>query len=159
MRMKLFILCSCAFSICSCTTPVRKADERAAILKTVDQQFEAFNKHDAEAVALPAAEHYENWDCSIKNRASKVQTIERLFREHPNIQGRRIKYRIIFVTPDVLIYKDIAEFSNMVGKNGEPLPPDYELWAGVWVKKDGKWVEVASFEKEIKKGDIEKSLN
>ena len=159
MKRKLFILCFCVFSIFLFNAFADEVEDKLAILKLVDQQFEAFNKHDAEAVALPAAENYENWDYSVKNKAAKIQTISRLFKEHPNIQGKRIKYRIIFVTPDVAIYKDIAEFFNMVDKNGKTLPPDYELWAGVWVKKNGKWVEVASFCKEIKKEDIEKSLN
>lgn len=136
-----------------------EARDEAKILEIIDKQFEAFNRHDAEAVAFPAAENYENWDRSVKSKSAKIQEIEALFEEHPNIQGKRIKFSITFVTPDVAIYKDVAEFRNMVDEDGKTLPPDYELWAGVWVKKNGEWIEVASFCKEIEKADVEKSLN
>lgn len=152
----LLVCMSLFFSLSAIS--LAKTEDRAAILKLVDQQFEAFNRHDAEAVALPAAKNYENWDRSVRSKGSKIAGIEALFERHPNIQGKRIKYSITFVTPDVAIYKDIAEFSNMVDENGKTLPPDYELWAGVWVKKNGKWVEVASFCKEIKRADIKDML-
>lgn len=155
--ISLLVCMSLFFSLSAIS--LAKTEDAAAILKLVDQQFEAFNRHDAEAVALPAAENYENWDRSVKSKRAKIQEIEALFERHPKIQGERIKFSITFVTPDVAIYKDIAEFRNMVDENGKTLPPDYELWAGIWVKNNGKWVEVASFEKEIKRADIKDMLN
>ena len=166
MLLSVLILVTTLLAACAAPVVVEKevpvedeAKDRAKILEIIDKQFEAFNKHDAEAVVFPAAENYENWDRSVKNKRYKRQEIEALFEEHPNIQGERIKYSITFVTPDVAIYKDVAEFRNVVDENGNTLPPEYELWAGVWVKKNGEWVEVASFCKEIEEADIERSLN
>jgi hypothetical protein len=157
--MRKLAICLCLIFTCLCVTSCcmvapDEAEEAAQILAIVDQQFEDFNRHDVEALIAPAADDYQNWDCSVTSKAAKRVDILSLFDSYPTIHGERIKYSITFVTPEVAIYKDIARFSY-----GTVQMPDYEIWAGIWVKKNGEWVEVASFCTEISEEDVAGALN
>ena len=56
---------------------------------------------------------------------------------------------IVFVTPDVAIYKFSVEITGSLDAEGKPLPPLKMLYASVCVKKNDKWLRAAVFNRPI----------
>ncbi len=47
---------------------------------------------------------------------------------------------VVFITPDVAVYRFTSEYSGYVDEDGKPLPPGKGQAVRVYVKKDGKWL-------------------
>ena len=105
----------------------------------------AYNKHDFKAFAALHVEDFENWDGTAKGRAS----LEKLTLPESFEAKLLDEIGIVFVTPDVAIYKYRFEMTGDVDAEGKPLPPTKRLSARVFVKKNGKWLHAAAFARPI----------
>lgn len=56
---------------------------------------------------------------------------------------------IVFVTPDVAIYKCRDEVTGGLDADGNPRQPEKRLAAAVYVKKNGKWLWTTWFSRPI----------
>jgi uncharacterized protein (TIGR02246 family) len=118
--------------------PGNQAADEAAIRKSAASYAEAFNKHDAKALA-------ELWspDAVYINRTTGEQAVGReaiaqqfvdLFKEQPNVKLEIAVASVQFVSPNVAIEQGMAKF---ISPGAEPEEIDY---SAVDVKRDGKWV-------------------
>jgi uncharacterized protein (TIGR02246 family) len=113
------------------------ADE-AAIRKMVAGYVEAFNKHDAEALAS-----YWSPDAVYLDRATGEEVVGRpeiakrfteLFKDQPDEKMTVNTQSIRFVSPNVAVEQGIS--TETVGK-GEPEETPY---TAVYIKRDGQWL-------------------
>jgi ketosteroid isomerase-like protein len=127
-----------------------QASEEAAIRKTYEQIYAAANNHDAKAYMALYTDNYESWDGSIKGRAAWEDYLTEFWTDNKDRQYEIVEdIGIIFVTPDVALYKCRGRTSGVVDENGEPLPPLKRLWANVFLKKNGRWLIEADFSQAI----------
>jgi uncharacterized protein (TIGR02246 family) len=127
-----------------------QAAEEAAIRELAKQIDATWNAHDAKACAALNDEIYENWDGTVKGPAADEEMMADLFRQQPDLQRRMLEeIGIVFVTPDVAIYKLRMEISGWKGEEGQPPPPTNYLRALVLAKRDGKWRFVTPFNRPI----------
>ena len=151
MRHLLILTVGICLLLTSVPAMSDQAADEAAIRKARKEMIEAVNKHDAKAMVALVAEINENWLGDRKGRkAYEEQTAEGF-----KTRWKDLKYKdweeigIIFVTSDVAIYKATAEVIGVKDTEGKPLPPIKELEALVYRKIDGKWMEVAYFNRPI----------
>jgi uncharacterized protein (TIGR02246 family) len=127
-----------------------QAAEEAAIREEVEREVVAYNQHDATAMAALLMEDYENWAGTQKGSAANEKSNAEFFKGRgKNVQLEDEEIGIIFLTPKVAIYKSRDETTNRLDEEGKPLPPNKGLYAAVYVKKNGKWLQVASFSRPI----------
>ncbi len=126
-----------------------QAEDEAAIRKVFEQHNAAFNNHDAEGLIALSDQSTESWDGSRKG-AAQVEYYADLFKRQPSIKSKRLEeIGIIFVTPDVAVYKARMDNTGLVDEDGKPLPQLKWLGAWVMVKKNGKWLSAAFFSRLI----------
>ena len=127
-----------------------QAEDEAAIRKVWEQNQAAFNNHDAKGMAaLWETSLVESWNGSAKG-AARVEYYADLFKRQPSIQSERLEeIGIIFVTPDVAVYKALMDNTGLVDEDGKPLPQLKWLGAWVMVKKNGEWLSAAFFSRPI----------
>lgn len=150
--MRTLITLTIAVALLVTVVPVtaQNAADEAAILKLVEQEFATFNKHDAKALAALFTEDNENWTGRQKGRAGQEKGFLENFERQKDIQWNLLdEISLVFVTPDVAIYKAHSEDIGRVDKERKLLPPRKLLSAWVCVKKNGKWLEAAYFERPI----------
>ena len=122
-----------------------QAADEAAIRNAVKQINEAWNKKDAKGMASGLIENFENWPGKRKGRKELSE-----YWASVKGQGKQLdEIGIIFVTPDVAIFKERVELTGMFDAAGKPLPPRKTLEAWVVVKKNGKWMGAAFFQRTI----------
>jgi uncharacterized protein (TIGR02246 family) len=127
-----------------------QAEDEAAIREAVKQSFAAYNAHDAKAFVALRTEDYENWVGTTKGREARAKDLTGTFERQKSIRAKQLEeIGIIFVTPDVAIYKQRIEVTGSVDGDGKPLPPARSLAAGVWVKQGGRWLESTFFSRPI----------
>src|SRR3954464_3925731 len=118
--------------------PGNQAADEAAIRKSAASYVEAFNKHDAKALA-------DLWspDAVYLNRTTGEEAVGReaiaqqfvdLFKEQPNVKLEIAVTSVQFVSPNVAVEQGTAKF---ILPGAEPEEIDY---SAVDVKRDGKWV-------------------
>jgi len=139
------------FGLCLVMTAVpgaavdRSADE-AAIMKAMEKFDEAYRNRDEQALGALMADDFENWLGTDQGRDVNVKAGMAGLKSQPNVQYQRSgELGVVFITPDVALYKAYWEFSGMVDGEGKPIPPLKILGACVMVKRDGKWLMVAFF--------------
>ena len=127
-----------------------QAEDEAAIRKVWEQNQAAFNNHDAKGMAaLWETSLVESWDGSAKG-AARVEYYADLFKRQPSIQSEVLgEIGIIFVTPDVAVYKARMDNTGLVDEDGKPLQQVKWLGAWVMVKKNGEWLSAAFFSRPI----------
>ena len=119
-----------------------QAADEAAVREAEEKYIVTWNAHDGKALCATHVENSESWDGTRKGRAA----CEKIFEERFSgpFKGFQVKLEdeigIVFVTPDVAIYKARYEFSGVTDETGKTLPPGKTLYARVYVKKDGKWM-------------------
>ena len=127
-----------------------QAAEEAAIRKVLEQSLAAYNGHDAKAYAALLTENFENWEGDRKGRAATEKMLTERFERQKDRQAKLLdEIGIIFVTPDVAIFKMRGEFTGMLDADGKPLPPLKRLIAHVYVKKNSRWLRAAWFGRPI----------
>ena len=123
--MKYLITLTIGVCLLFCSVPAMavQAEDEAAIRKVWEQNQAAFNNHDAKGMAaLWETSLVESWDGSAKG-AARVEYYADLFKRQPSIQSERLEeIGIIFVTPDVAVYKALMDNTGLVDEDGKPLP-------------------------------------
>jgi uncharacterized protein (TIGR02246 family) len=121
--------------------------ERAAVRNVEKKLVDAWNAHDAKAIVAEYTEETEGWEGAVKGRAAIEQYLTKAF-EGPfkNVQTKLIdEIGIVFVTPEVAIFKGRYENSEMLDEEGNALPDAKLLYAQVYVKKNGRWLAAHGF--------------
>ncbi len=128
-----------------------QAAEEAAVRKRQETSAAAWNAHDAKAIAAMRVENFENWEGTTKGRAAYEKGVEESFAGPlKNFHSKMLEeIGIVFVTPDVAIYKSRYENGGMLDEAGTALHPTKALVADVYVKKNGKWMYAASFSRPM----------
>jgi uncharacterized protein (TIGR02246 family) len=118
--------------------PGNQSADEAAIRKEAAAYAEAFNKHDAKALA-------DHWspDAVYTNRTTGEEVVGRaaigeqftaLFKEQPGLKLEVTVASVQFVSPNVAIEQGTAK---TLAPNAEPEETEY---SAVNVKRDGKWL-------------------
>ena len=122
--------------------------EEAAIRKFVVDVFAAFNRHDAKALA-ELEEHYIDFTGTISHEEA-LKRYDEAFANYRDVHVELVKeIGIDFLKPDVAIQRRVTRMSASSGPDGKPVPPSYGLRASVLMKKNGKWVLAANFERDM----------
>ena len=123
-----------------------QSDDEAAIRKVVEQAVAAANQHDAKAATDLFTKEYENWRGSRKGRAAWEKFYAEFWKINQDSRHKLLdEIGIIFVTPDVAIYKGRDETLGGTDADGNPRLPLRELRAWVLVKREGRWLLAAGF--------------
>ncbi len=140
--MRRVLLCLFCFAVLTSPSwgqqPAGQAADEAAIRKAAASYVEAFNKHDAKALA-------DQWspDAVYQNRTTGEEAVGRaaiaeqfttLFKEQPELKLAVTVASVQFVSPNVAIEQGTA---RMLAPNAEPEEIEY---SAVNVKRDGKWL-------------------
>ena len=150
--MKTLLILTIGFCLLLTSVPAMadQAADEAAMRKLREQDDAAFNKHDAKAMANHNTENYVSWDGIGEGRQAFEKRMVEFFESQKDVQGKELELiDITFLTPNVAIYMARSEQSNLLDADGKPLPPNKTLVAIVFVKKNGKWLFAADFDKEI----------
>src|SRR5262245_4516705 len=141
--MRRAFVCLLAFGILGTTRLVgqqpgdQSADE-AAIRKQAASYAEAFNKHDAKAVAdhwSPDAVYLNrSTGEEVTGRAAIAEQFTALFQEQPELKMEVSVESVQFVSPNVAIERGTAK---LLTPNEEPEEVEY---SAVDVKRDGQWL-------------------
>jgi uncharacterized protein (TIGR02246 family) len=121
-----------------CQQPADLPASEAAIRKAAASYVEAFNRHDAKAVA-------DHWspDAVYLNRSTGEEAVGReaiaeqftaLFKEQPEVKLEVSVESVQFVSPNVAIERGTAK---LLTPNSEPEEVEY---SAVDVKRDGQWL-------------------
>ncbi len=150
--MKYLVILTVGVCLLIATVPAvaDQAEDAAAIMKMLVQSDVFINKKDAKALAGLMDEVNEDWDGSNKGRAAQEKASAEFMKNQKAYQYKALdEIGLIFVTPDVAIFKEYGEWSGYVDENGKTLPPGKGLYAGVVVKRNGKWLIAAEFTRPI----------
>ena len=138
-RALLCLLCSTAcLSQSWGQQPAGQSADEAAIRKAAASYVEAFNKHDAQALA-------DHWspDAVYSNRSTGEEVVGRaaiseqfttLFKDQPMLKAEVTVETVQFVSPNVAIEQGSMK---LLSPNAEPEEIEY---SAVNVKRDGKWL-------------------
>ena len=149
--MKYLITLTIGVCLLFCSVPamVDQAEDKAAIRKAMEQINAAFNNHDAKGMFALVDESSESWDGSRKG-AAQAEYYADMFKRMPSIKSERLKeIGIIFVTPDVAVYKALMDNTGLTDEDGKPLPQLKWLGAWIMVKRNGKWLSAGFFSRLI----------
>ncbi len=145
----VFFLGIAILSIGACAKKIDIEEDEAPIRKAWEQINAAFNNHDSEGMAAGRDKACENWKGDQKGSAL-VKYYSDLFKQQTRIKSHLLEeVGIIFVTPDVAIYKALMDNTGLVDKEGKPRPQVKWLGAWLFVKRDGKWLLAAFFSSSI----------
>jgi uncharacterized protein (TIGR02246 family) len=123
----------------------RSADE-AAVRKVVEQVNTIHNRHDVKALVGLFDETVEDWAGLTKGREAMEKNLTDLFSREKNRRQEELEeIGIVFVTPDVAIYKSKRVTTGTVDAEGNLLPPEKVMFARVMVKREGRWYLAAWF--------------
>lgn len=118
--------------------PAEPSPDETAIRKLVKEYVEAFNKHDAKALAdfwSPDAVYLNReTDEEVVGREAIAQQFTDLFKDEPECKMVAQTEAVGFVSPNVAIEHGT---STMTFPKEEP---DDTAYAAVYVKRDGKWL-------------------
>ena len=149
--MKYLITLTIGVCLLFCSVPAMtdQAEDEAAIRKVFEQINAAFNNHDAKGMFALVDESAESWDGSRKG-AAQAEYYADMFKRMPSIKSNFLEeIGIIFLTPDVAVYKALMDNTGLVDEDGKPLPQLKWLGAWVMVKRNGKWLSAAFFSRLI----------
>ena len=127
----------------------------SAVKKTIDSFFDAFNKHDAHALAANFTE-----DADFINVLGMTTPARKGVDEHyTTLFADRFKdahrtyslQSIRFLTPDVAAVTMDYELSGTKGTNGSVNPPAKGLYDWTLVKQNGRWLIATLHESNLPK--------
>jgi uncharacterized protein (TIGR02246 family) len=123
-----------------------QAEDEAAIRKVVAAIDAAFNGHDPAAVLPLNDDTIVIFGRTMRDRREAETLWSEYFAQNKNARRRFLEeIDIVFVTPDVAIYKSRGERTGRVDASGKPLPPNQAIYARVFVKRNDTWLLAASF--------------
>jgi ketosteroid isomerase-like protein len=118
-----------------------QAAEEAAIRKAAEKIQAVFNEHDAKGLEPLFDEKIESWNGDAKGPSEHSKMYAEIFQRQPELQMNRLEeIGIIFVTPDVAIYKHRRKMTGRRDADGKSLSDLVELHTRVFVKRNGKWL-------------------
>jgi uncharacterized protein (TIGR02246 family) len=150
--MRLFMVFALGVCLLFSSVPATadQAEDEAAIRKVVEHIYAALQKHDAKAYTALCSENFETWEGEARGRAAIEKHLSDVFTNAKDIQYKLLEeIGIVFVAPDVAIYKERHEITGSLDADGKPVPPGKRLTARVFVKKNGKWLFSANFARPI----------
>ena len=149
MKHLMILLVGVCLLLASVPAMADQAEDEAAIRKMQQQIMAAHAKQDAKAIAALMDEDFQNWDGTVKGRAAEEKQRRENF-ERQKVQAKILdEIGIVFVTPEVAIYKFRVEITGSLDADGKPLPPLKMLYASVCVKKNDKWLRAAVFNRPV----------
>lgn len=150
MKLLMIFTVGAYLLLASVPATADQAEDEASIRSATKQYVAAFNKHDAMAIAALVDEDCETWEGDIKGRAAMEETYVDIFANNEHVQYKLTdEIGIVFVTPEVAIYKHNDEITGALDADGKPLPPIKRLSAKLFVKKNGSWLWAAHFYRRI----------
>jgi uncharacterized protein (TIGR02246 family) len=141
--MKRFSFCAFALTVtCACLCwaqqPSDQSADEGAIRKAAAAYADAFNKHDAKAVAdcwSPDAVYLNrSTGAQVVGRAAIADQFASLFKEQPQVKAEVTVTSIQFISPNVAVELGTAK---IVSPNAEAEEIEY---SAVDVKRDGQWL-------------------
>jgi ketosteroid isomerase-like protein len=121
-----------------------RAEDEVAIRAAMDRMYAALNRHDAKGVVAEMDESFETWEGDMKGLAAREKYWEGFFEANKEAKIELLnEIGIIFVKPDVAIFKARGQASGWGGLDGEFLS------AHVFARKNGRWLEVAAFTRPV----------
>jgi hypothetical protein len=117
----------------------------------MEQNFATWNAKDVKSHVALYDEVAVPWEYVGEGDLEMVEKyLATVFSTQKNAKAKITKeIGIVFLTPDVAIYKAYAERTGMVDGEGKALPPTKGLGAWILVKKYGEWLFAASFHRPI----------
>jgi uncharacterized protein (TIGR02246 family) len=146
MRAPGILVAAAALLLPSGPGSADQAEDAAAIREVVKQVNARHNEHDVEALVALFDEKVEDWAGGTQGRKAMEETLTDLFAREPNrLQQELEEIGIVFVTPDVAIYKSRRVTTGTVDAKGAPLPPQRVQFARILVRREGRWYLAAWF--------------
>jgi uncharacterized protein (TIGR02246 family) len=138
MKLTCFPLAICFCSAMTCTLCADQAEDEAAIRKNDDAYVEAYNKHDAKALAEMWSPEAVYVDPETGEEAVGREEIEKEFADtFAGLKDAKLEIdvkSIRFLSPNVAIESGTA---RILRSNEEP---DESIYSALFVKRDGKWL-------------------
>jgi len=145
--MRTPLILAVVVSLFALVTPAVQAQssaDEAAVRQAMEQFVAAYNSHDAKVMLALYADDYKTWTGTPIDRAAWEKGFSERQKDHLEVED----IGIVFVTPDVAIYKCRDEYTNRLDEDGKPLPPAKSLVAVVYVKRNGQWLRAAVFSRD-----------
>jgi len=131
------------------------AGEEAAVKQTVNSFFDAFNKHDAQAVAANFTEDADFINVlgvTTPGRKGVDEHYTTLFSDRFKDAHRTYSLKSIrFITSDVAAVTMEYELSGTKGPGGAEAPPAKGLYDWTLVKQNGRWLIATLHESNLPK--------
>jgi ketosteroid isomerase-like protein len=123
-----------------------QAEDEVAIRKVIKAIISTGNDRDAVAMMAYCDPVYETPDGRRKGIDEVTAGYVRLFDRSKEFHIEQLEeIGIVFVTPDVAIYKDRRRITGYIERDGSPRPPQTRLTAWVMVKRNDSWLCAAFF--------------
>jgi uncharacterized protein (TIGR02246 family) len=120
--------------------------EGAAVREVLEQVQAAIESKDAEALTANYVESYETWNGETKGLAAYREYYADFLQSQKDVKWElEDEIGLVFVKPDVAIYKARSVFTDMLDDDGNKLPPQEYRHAWVLIKQDGRWLIAALF--------------
>jgi uncharacterized protein (TIGR02246 family) len=134
----LLVLAGCTNGASFAAQPGEPSADEAAIRKADAVYLEAFNRHDAKALAAtwsPEAVYLNHaTGAEVIGRTAIAEQFAALFKDQPELKLELRVESIQFVSPNVAVEHGIA--TSLAPKAA----PEEEAYAAVFVRRDGQWL-------------------
>jgi ketosteroid isomerase-like protein len=150
MRHAIILLVGISMLISVPAVADQAADE-AAIRKAMDDLLTIYNKHDENAFAALWDEKTILFTTKAEGSTEIAGLIAGIFERHKrSIQSRELEeLGLDFVTADVAVLRVRLEFTQRYDREGNQAPDRKAEIGYVLVKKNGKWLFSAAFERTM----------
>ena len=126
------------------------AADEAAVRKAVEKLVATYSSHDTKTLLTLIDETIAAWEDSEQGKAAEEKRLREGFNNQKNMRVKLAQeIGIVFVAPDVAIYKAHVDVTGLAGEDGKPQPPMKRLNAWVMKKKDGDWLLAAIFSRLV----------
>ena len=138
MLLTLLVLGGCLSGRSFAGPPAEPSPDEAAIRKMVTAYVEAFNKHDAKALAdfwSPEAVYLNRVSGEeVVGRKAIAQQFTDLFKDEPDAKMTVVTESVQFVSPNVAVERGTSTMTLPKEESEE------NAYSAVYVKRDGKWL-------------------
>ncbi len=129
----------------------QNAADEAAVREAIEKLVATYNSKDVKAMVALLDETSVPWESGVKGtREGQEQYFTEVFATQKDVKSKITKeVGIVFVTPDVAIYKAYADVTGIVDDDGKAMPLAKFLGAWLMVKKGGNWLMAAYYGRPI----------